>query len=1115
MINIKHLCCIGLLFLGFTLPASLVRAQGTANAASKAGQAYAAALNAFNAGQYTQAATLAQGIIDGQFTTTKWMFDGTTPPPAPPNRLWLEPVFYLEGSAYFNGKDWPNAIKIFQDYLHLFPNSRRLAQVKFALAESFYFGAQYTDAIPIFTSLLPNTTYHAKAFFLLVEANVNLAKIPVAVSLLEQERTKPSLNPDFLEKVNARLLRLYLDNLAQDPKPTDAALDQAVAVLKQMDENIAHVLDVPGFNALASKLGDLFLSKKTNIVAALDCYRRVRNNDNITALQNQQIDYLNRQHQANLKIIQANATNPEISEPLQMFNKDIEDQVAKDQAVLVQYKQLPPILPPLFLRIGRAYAFIHEEWEAAVVYRELMRRFPQSPEVEEALYGSIVVFDRLKQTDRALDLCQTYLTQFPQGRNASDVGFMRGVLAFDDEQYDQAIMFFQQTLQAQPKSIHREQIELTIGDIKLREAKFDQAIASYDRYRKDYPQGSRLEKADYRTALALLFAGKGDDANAALNAYLKKYPNGDYVSDAEYRLAVIKFAEKDYDGTIAACKAWLVKYGVTATITNSTGYGTSSGIVPPKAEVLSLEGDALESLSQDDEAVKAYIQSYKEAHTVEVLDYSILAAANIMKKQGRWADIISMFQEFIAANPDHPSVLAAISWIGRADIKLGKIDEARQYLATAAKQYLNDPSREAVDDIITQLAELYARKHLLPAAPAASAPTAGTTTNSASTPTASAPSAPVAGATGLDPASASSAPVAEAAPTSTNSVTPAAPADSTPVAGAAPTSTNSATPAASAPSVPMVGASPTDTNSSSSPSPAPAPSSDVNSLFTSPSETTTTSTPPVVKAFDPNEDPATALEEILTIPDIASKPTAQARILFAKAELARLHRKLDIEKNILLDIATKFKPEDLSPILLGQTADCLLKAGQPAQADPFYHFLMDQYAQSPLVDYAYNGLAQIAYAQTDYSKAEKYFAKALDKGLASTKLKEITLGEAQCLLALNRPLEAKPYFEEVAGTRAWRGEATALSVFSLGECQMMQGHYPEANAYYQRVYVAYQKYPAIEAKAYLRSGEAFEKMDKVVEAANTYSEMLKNPDLKAFPEYSEAQRRLQQLQAKT
>jgi tetratricopeptide (TPR) repeat protein len=79
---------------------------------------------------------------------------------------------------------------------------------------------------------------------------------------------------------------------------------------------------------------------------------------------------------------------------------------------------------------------------------------------------------------------------------------------------------------------------------------------------------------------------------------------------------------------------------------------------------------------------------------------------------------------------------------------------------------------------------------------------------------------------------------------------------------------------------------------------------------------------------------------------------------------------------------------------------------------------------------------------------------------------------------------------------------------------MAQAKYAEANAFFQRVFVAYQKFPAIQAKAYLNSGEAFEKLGKNTEAANTYNEMLRNANLASFPEADEVRQRLSNLAPK-
>src|SRR6202008_2119154 len=108
--------------------------------------------------------------------------------------------------------------------------------------------------------------------------------------------------------------------------------------------------------------------------------------------------------------------------------------------------------------------------------------------------------------------------------------------------------------------------------------------------------------------------------------------------------------------------------------------------------------------------------------------------------------------------------------------------------------------------------------------------------------------------------------------------------------------------------------------------------------------------------------------------------------------------------------------------------------------------------------------------------------------------------KAKPLLATDKLDDAKKTFEQVASVREWRGESTAFSVFSLGEIEAKRGHWPEANAYFQRGYVAYQKFIPWVAKAYIRSGESFEKMGKTQEAANTYRELLRNEKLSSFAE---------------
>jgi TolA-binding protein len=237
-------------------------------------------------------------------------------------------------------------------------------------------------------------------------------------------------------------------------------------------------------------------------------------------------------------------------------------------------------------------------------------------------------------------------------------------------------------------------------------------------------------------------------------------------------------------------------------------------------------------------------------------------------------------------------------------------------------------------------------------------------------------------------------------------------------------------------------------------------------------------------------------------------PTATARIYFAKAELGRLRRKPDEEDRNISCLADKHKPEDLSPILLGRAGDYMLSKRNFDHAAKFYQHLMEEFPKSDSIDFAYNGLGEIALQKNDLPKALRYFTDGTDKIAAAQKLKELTVGKAKTLLAMGRFAESKKIFEQIASVREWRGESTAFAVYSLGEIEARQNHWAEANVYFQRVFVGYQKFLPWVAKSYLRSAESFEKLGKTQEAANTYREMLRNEKLAVLAEAEEARKKL-------
>lgn len=216
------------------------------------------------------------------------------------------------------------------------------------------------------------------------------------------------------------------------------------------------------------------------------------------------------------------------------------------------------------------------------------------------------------------------------------------------------------------------------------------------------------------------------------------------------------------------------------------------------------------------------------------------------------------------------------------------------------------------------------------------------------------------------------------------------------------------------------------------------------------------------------------LEKLLTPPQAAMNGTAQMRILFARAWLAKLMKESDKAEKLLSIIIEVAKPDDLSPMLLATIGENARKKGNPEKAEGCFKRLQEFFADSDYADGAAVGLGEIAFDKGEFDKALTLFTEATsEKYQGSSKLLDATIGKAKTLVKLKKYDEAFKIWEEIAQTKEWRGEATAQALYSLGEIEMLRGQIGKAIPYFQRVFIAHQKWKSWVAKAYLQSARCF------------------------------------------
>lgn len=267
------------------------------------------------------------------------------------------------------------------------------------------------------------------------------------------------------------------------------------------------------------------------------------------------------------------------------------------------------------------------------------------------------------------------------------------------------------------------------------------------------------------------------------------------------------------------------------------------------------------------------------------------------------------------------------------------------------------------------------------------------------------------------------------------------------------------------------------------------------------------------------------LEELVTPPEAGMNGTAQMRILFAKAWLAKVMREPVKAEKLFAVIIEVAKPEDLSPMLLATVGDNARTKGDLDKAAGCYNRLNEFYKDTEYADGAAVGLAEIAYAKGEFDKALELFTSAIEGYAASSRLLDATLGKAKTLFKLKKYDDAKKLYVQILNTKEWRGEAHATSLFMQGEIDFANQKWGEAIPFYQRVFIAHQKWKSVMAQSYVQCARAFIKFNRPAAPTETpprqYSdreaakllliEMTKRQDLKDLPEMKQAEQELSKL----
>lgn len=200
-----------------------------------------------------------------------------------------------------------------------------------------------------------------------------------------------------------------------------------------------------------------------------------------------------------------------------------------------------------------------------------------------------------------------------------------------------------------------------------------------------------------------------------------------------------------------------------------------------------------------------------------------------------------------------------------------------------------------------------------------------------------------------------------------------------------------------------------------------------------------------------------------------------------------------------------------NPAVLLDLAQADLDGGDSVRAERLLRDTLRWNPRTLVKDRILAHLARIEMDKGNERAALDLFERFERENLGSALFAPTMMAKARLLLHRGKVADARRALEQVLEQNTTPGEMKAEALYLMGESHLDKGEPAKAIPYFQRLYVMHGRWKPWVAKAYLRSGEAFEKMPDPLSARRTYAECVNHPDLADFPETLAARQHLDRL----
>lgn len=314
---------------------------------------------------------------------------------------------------------------------------------------------------------------------------------------------------------------------------------------------------------------------------------------------------------------------------------------------------------------------LQKDYQGKIVMMDrLIREYPESPYADDALFEKGHSYVLLENTEKAAEAFHRLIEDFPQGTLARKAGLQLGLLYFNSNRPERAIDEYQKVISRYPGS---EEAKIALQDLRSVYVDMND-VASYAAYVNSLGGSVRLEVNEqdsltYFAAEKLFLRGDHAGARRSLRSYLNDFPRGAFNANAHYYLAQIAFSQKEYTEA-------LQRYGAVL-----AGGDTKfrEDALARKAEIEYMEKDYAA-------AMNSFKQLQQIAESVENREAAKLGVMRCAQFTGRQAEALQAADELLKSAKLSPEIEMEARYLrAKSHIALNEKQKAEADLSVLSK----------------------------------------------------------------------------------------------------------------------------------------------------------------------------------------------------------------------------------------------------------------------------------------------------------------------------------------------------------------------------------------------------------------------------------------------